>query len=266
MGTALTLSNKALPGLPASCPKIAPRVAAAIQTRTNWRFTPEDEHGNPTRYGGALPEVIGWDIPTTITQSLIDDAAKHLPAWREFMKPCEKGIVGEWLARLGVMCGGPKMTVDEAREKIAIYAVGLNFPAFCFSEKNLYKAAESFKWFPTFSELSDWLERIAREATATLGRLEMLAGATPSKPKEPEIVRRVEDATPEQRAAHMDAMRQLKTRLAAQGIGNTPDAEKARRAIDKRIAEQRAAMAPMIEAARAKFMEETREVTEVQGE
>lgn len=260
MGKEITVhSSQQLPGLPASCPKLAPRVAAAIQTRTNWRFTPEDEHGNPTRYGGALPEIIGWDIPTTITQSLIDAAQEHLHAWREFMRPCDKSIVAEWLAHLGVMCGGPKMSVDEAKEKIAVYAMGLAFPAFCFSQKNLYAAAEKFKWFPTFSEVTDWLHSKSSAAETTLSRLEMLAAASPTKPKEPDIVRRVEDATPEQREAHMKAMRELKTRLIAQGVGSEPEADRARRLIDKRIAQQRALMAPMIEAARAKFMEENRD-------
>ena len=151
------------------------------------------------------------------------------------------------------------MTLDEAKEKIAAYAMGLRHPAFCFSEASLYAAAKKFKWFPTYSEVSDWLDAKSREARNTLQRLEMLAGAKPSKPREPDMVRKVEDATPEQRAQHLEAMRALKTRLAAQGVGNTPEAQKARRAVDNRIAQQRAAMAPMIEAARARFLEEARE-------
>ena len=231
----------------------------AVQSRSDWRFTPEDQHGSPTRSGGALPVEASWDIPTVITQQLIDAAAEALPAWREYMAPCDLAKAGHWLAQLGVMCGGPKMTADEAKEKIVAYAVGLQFPAFCFSDKSLYTAAKKFKWFPTFSEVSDWLEAKSRVSQDTLTRLEMLASAQPTKPREPDMVRTIAEATPEQREKHEAEMRKLKAMLADSGVGNSPKAHAARRAVDNRIVQQRAAMAPMIEAARAKFMEEIRD-------
>ncbi len=251
-----------LPGLPASAPKLDKRLLVAVRTKTEWRFAAEDDEGRRKREGGAMP-LEGWDVPAVITQGMIDAARAELDGWREYLKPCRHGHIGEentvadWLSQLGIMCAGPKMSVADAKEKIVTYAIGLRYPPICFTRASLYAAGRHFKWFPTFSELCDWLDAVARPARETLERLEALALAKPTqKPQLAETIRLWADLTPAEREAHNERMFRLKAQLASEGVGNSAKAREARRRIDERVARARALMAPIIEAKRAAFMAE----------
>lgn len=248
-----------VPGLPVSAPKLDKRLLVAVQTKISWRFPAEDDQGRK-RGGGAMPHDT-WDVPIVITQGMIDAARAEIDAWREYLKPCKLGHIGEentvadWLSQLGIMCAGQKMSVADAKEKIATYAMGLRYPPICFTRASLYAAGRHFKWFPTFSELCDWLDDVARPARQTLERLEALSYAKPTqKPQLSETIRLWSDLTPAEKEAHNERMFRLKARLASEGVGDSPKARAARQRMDEQIAHQRALMAPVIEAKRAAFL------------
>lgn len=78
------------------------------------------------------------------------------PAPREPSQGSEE-LRRKWLLTLGLLTAG-KMPVDEAKARVAAYASLLDdYPDEVFSRQNLKLAAGTFKWFPSFAELTDLL-------------------------------------------------------------------------------------------------------------
>jgi hypothetical protein len=70
-----------------------------------------------------------------------------------------KRQVAEWLGQLGVLTAG-KMTADDARMRLAAYAGMLSdAPIGAFTRESLKRAARKFTWFPTFSEVSEFIDK-----------------------------------------------------------------------------------------------------------
>lgn len=250
----------AVPGLSVYAPKLGKRLASAVQSTTKFAFVTDAQlDDNPNRQAEGLET---WQVPSRITQPMIDDAKEQLAVWQAYLAPCQLGRIGEqntvvdWLSQLGTMCAGQKMSVDEAKEKIASYAFGLRYPEFCFSQGSLYRAARKFKFFPTFSEVCDFLDDMARPARSTFARIELLSLAQPTSDIEPERVKRWEDMTPDEQAAHDKMMSDLRKRLSAAGVGNDSKAVAARRRMEEMDAAQRARIAPLLDAKRRALMGE----------
>jgi hypothetical protein len=254
----------AVPGLPGSAPKLDRRLVSVVRSTTRYKFTTDKQlDADPNAQAESYNY---WSIPYVIEQPMIDAAKDALSEWEKYMTRAQVGPIGtpntisEWLSQLGVLCGGPKMTIDEAKEKLAAYATGLNYPTHCFSQKSLYAAARHFKWFPTFSEVCDFLEAWVKPARQMHERIKALSLATAT----PEIYLvegpakspYIKDLPPEQQKEYLAQLDELKKKLADSGVGNSEAAAKARREMHARDEQTREMMRPILEAKRAAFMAE----------
>lgn len=116
-----------------------------------------------------------------------------------------------WLAQLGVLCAG-NMPAADAKVKIQAYGYDLEFPALCFTDATRASAARQFTWFPSFAELSEFLESIARPYRIQLERMRRISSAeTKIEPRG----RKWSDLTDDERKAHNDMMARLKSELAS---------------------------------------------------
>ena len=85
--------------------------------------------------------------------------------------------IAEWVGKLGILVAG-NMTADDARAKMAAYGSMLagQYPRAMLTRDVLDRAARAFKWFPSYSELSEHLDREFRRMQHERRRLEALAG------------------------------------------------------------------------------------------
>lgn len=246
----------AVPGLPVSAPKLERVLLPAIKSSVRVKFVTDAQlDENPNAHATFHSS---WDIPHPITRAIIDAAKAALPLWDAYMVRAPIGHIGspntvaEWLSQLGVLCASQKMSVADAKEKLVAYATGLDFPTECFTQKSLYVAARHFKWFPTFSEVCDWLEKYIATARVMHDRIRALANAdlTPTALAAPVKGPFIKDMPEAQRDEYIAQMKGLKSRLEAAGVGNTERAAQARRDIDTRNERARALLAPVLEAKR----------------
>lgn len=246
MAKDITPTNKSVPVLQqrVSSPPLAPEVAKATTARIKPRFISDatrDENPNAS----APDWVEDWRAPDNITPDLIEQCKAALKDWDEFMMPCaigpidRQGTRGNWLMQLSMLCASPKVSMQEYMEKTAVYAEGLVYPAVCFSQKALYTAARQFKFVPTFSELSTFMENIVYAHRIMYARIAALANAKPhlTKTEAPKSIY-IRDMPEPQRSEYLAEMKSLRQSLESAGIGNTIEAETARREIEAR--EQRA--------------------------
>lgn len=92
------------------------------------------------------------------------------------MRPADGDVVRKWLGDLGVLVAGA-MGVDEARAKLAAYAnlIADDFPRAAFTRRTLATAGRRFKFFPSFSELSEFLDETHGDLRTKVDRLQALA-------------------------------------------------------------------------------------------
>lgn len=116
----------------------------------------------------------------------------------------------EWLASLGPLVAG-NISVEDARAKLAAYCGMLEYPAACFTKASLAKAAKRFKFFPTFSELTEFLDAQHADLRVKRQRLEAIVRAAQGNaPKA--IAHEPIDYSPE-------AQERVRQWLAAAGMG-----------------------------------------------
>jgi hypothetical protein len=120
-----------------------------------------------------------WEIsvsarPVPVSAEVRDAARKALPALTATMRRASDGTVKKWLASLGVLTAG-KVGAADARAKITAYAAMLEHPEMCFTGTSLKTAARAFKWFPSYSEVAEFLDGECREERAALRRLKRIA-------------------------------------------------------------------------------------------
>lgn len=89
------------------------------------------------------------------------------------MQPAKCANVSKWLASLGVLLAG-KMSIDEAKVRIAAYTELLDMPEYCYTKESLGNAAREFQWWPSFKELDDFLGTQKPEIARTYWRLDRL--------------------------------------------------------------------------------------------
>jgi len=116
-----------------------------------------------------------------------------------------------WLAQLGVLCAG-NMPAADAKVKIQAYGYDLEFPALCFTDATRASATRKFTWFPSFAELTEHLEAIARPYRIQLERMRRISSAeTKAAPRGPKW----SALTEAERKAHNEMMARLKSELAS---------------------------------------------------
>lgn len=214
--------------------------------------------------GGGVRFHDRWAPPATVTRETVEAARTALANFDELLKagplgPAKKpGTRGHWLAQLAMLTiSAGKNTLEEQLGRVATVAIGLTYPAFCFTSATLYQAARRFKFFPSFAELAAFLDEVVEPARRTRDRLSRLAQAVAGPGPRLEKVAYIRDLPDAERTRYFAEMRTLRAKLETAGVGNTPDAARARRARDDAEARMRARLQPVIEAERARFLGET---------
>lgn len=145
-----------------------------------------------------------WTLPQRITMDLILDAQRAATAYGRLLVRAPDHLVNSWLNALGTLMAG-QMTAGDAKVKIAAYAGLLDHPSLCYTQQTLAAAGRKFKWWPSFAELAEFLDDIAREPRRHATRINALANTSPRVPPE-EQPRRYKDLSPEEQQAHNDFM------------------------------------------------------------
>ncbi len=121
---------------------------------------------------------------------MIAEAGQAAHALAVQLSPSPLGVRLHWLSGLGILIAG-NMPLDDVKAKVAAYAAGLSHPSVCFTDETRFAAARRFKWWPSFSELAQFLDGEAaplRERLRRLNRVSTMKAATeapaPSSPDE----------------------------------------------------------------------------------
>lgn len=115
-----------------------------------------------------------------------------------------------WLIQFGTLVAN-NLSVADAKAKISAYALDLAYPLVCFTDESRRAAAVKFTWFPSFSELAQFLDSIAAPARIKLDRLRKIAGMTSQPEKRGKMW---SELTPQEREAHEAMMAKLKASIA----------------------------------------------------
>lgn len=119
-----------------------------------------------------------WRCPSVVPLSLRDEANTVLEKARVALTPPTSQDVTKWLVALGLLVAS-KMTEADARAKVAAFVPLIDHPAGCFTSDSLKRAAKRFDWWPSFKELSAFLDAEAKPCRDVVARLEILASARP---------------------------------------------------------------------------------------
>jgi hypothetical protein len=128
-----------------------------------------------------------WQPPAVLPE-LRDEAAAAAAALKAALAPASKSLKTGWLMKLGMLCASSANATD-AKNKIVEYAAAIDHPPLCFTDGTGTAAARQFKFFPSFSELCQFLDAEARPHRDRLRRLERVATAPPMGEQESEAER-----------------------------------------------------------------------------
>lgn len=133
-----------------------------------------------------------------------------LPRAEALLKPADKKLIEKWLVHLGVLCAG-QISVEDAKAKVIAYAELMDYPAGVLNRRTLADAGRAFKWFPSFAEVSSFLDGRTWAMRKLAARLKMLADTTPQI--EHHQGSDWKDLTPEQKAEIDQKLAQAKAIL-----------------------------------------------------
>jgi hypothetical protein len=102
----------------------------------------------------------------------------RLRAAEELLRPADPTLVAKWLSKLGILCAG-QMTASDAKTKISAYAPLLQCPSSVLTDRTLVDAGRAFKWFPSFAEVSEFLDGRTWVMRKLAARLKLLSETTP---------------------------------------------------------------------------------------
>jgi hypothetical protein len=125
-----------------------------------------------------------WTKPESMTAGEVQSSRGWLPRAEALLIPADKKLVEKWLKTLGILCAG-QMTAVDAQAKISAYVPLLDCPASILNKRTLADAGRAFKWFPSFSEVSAFLNAEAFVMRKLAARLRMLAETTPQIEHQP---------------------------------------------------------------------------------
>jgi len=112
--------------------------------------------------------------PQPPTTEVRNEAMRKLSEAEAVLVKASTETVRRWLLTLGALTAG-KMSVRDAEVKITAYQNFIDHPEKCFTEATLKSAARRFKWFPSFSEVSLFLDRECRDERVLARRLRNIA-------------------------------------------------------------------------------------------
>jgi hypothetical protein len=176
-------------------------------TPTEIRYSDDDR--------GAFTVALAWRLPERITPELIAAAKRFLPATEDALKPAPRQKAKDWLAMLGTLCAG-QMTAADAKAKIGVYVPLMEAPELVLTRETLREAGERFKWFPSFAEISAFMDEKVGPIKQLRARLEALANAKPTLPP-PSKGKAWSELTDEEKAAHNAAMDAFRAKCAEPG-------------------------------------------------
>ena len=112
---------------------------------------------------------------------------------RQALPPSSRNDGGEtaakWLSTLGLLVAGRMATAD-ARARLSAFGPLLaDYPVRVFTMETLREAARRFKWFPSYAELAELLDEVAREIGSRVPLRRHIAASVepwPPPPKAPE--------------------------------------------------------------------------------
>jgi hypothetical protein len=145
-----------------------------------------------------------WVAPSSVDAQVKAEARAKLPNVLRLAADAELDTIRKWLASLGVMCAG-QMSATDAKAKMAVLAPMLKHPGSSFTEDTLREAARKFKWFPSFAEVDEFLDKKSRPIKALSYRLQRIIAAPERKPQNNTKAWR--DMTQEERDAFDQMMR-----------------------------------------------------------
>lgn len=97
-----------------------------------------------------------------------------IPILEAMLRPAMQTEIEKWLASLGILVAG-NMPADDARMKLKAYGSLLNAPRSILTKDTLDKAGRKFKWFPSYSEITEFLDAEKTELENMLYRARSLA-------------------------------------------------------------------------------------------
>lgn len=149
---------------------MTPALASAVSDKTKLAFG-TDQDARPDC--DLIP--VAWTPPDTITPEVQREARELLEQHERASQPADMAAVRIWLAGLGMLTAG-KMTAEDAKSKILAYAGTMKYPAGVFTQDSLDRAGRNFKkWFPTYGEVCEFLDREKSAIGVKAGRLRIIA-------------------------------------------------------------------------------------------
>lgn len=155
----------------------------------------------------ALEKAILVDGP--VSEAVRGEAERLARVADVMLAPAPRDLTRDWLLRLGLLVAG-NLSVADSKARIAAYCDDLRYPALCFTDESRRRAGVAFKFFPTFSELSSFLDAEAQPMRKRAAELRAVAGRPVAAP-----TRRWSDLTVAEKQAHEDQMTALKAALAS---------------------------------------------------
>ena len=162
MGQDLEVRPNSATALPSLSPPDS--LAKALTSPTEWF---EGSHGFDTR---AAP----WKPPAVITDSMRKDAEQSLPIAQALCDPAPKDRAKQWLATLGTIVAG-NMPAAEAQMRLKAYVGLIEIPAGMMTRQLLDRAGRRFKFFPSYSELAEFVDEEKHRLEETARRLRIIA-------------------------------------------------------------------------------------------
>jgi hypothetical protein len=138
-------------------------------------------------------------------------AKARLLAAEALLRPADQKTLTQWLTTLGILCAG-QMSAEDAKVKMMAYVPLMDAPAAVLTKQTLQDAGREFKWFPSFQELTAFLDGRTWLMRKLAARLRMLTEMQPAI--EHHQGSGFNSLTEEQKAAHEVLMGRVRASLA----------------------------------------------------
>lgn len=135
-------------------------------TEANWREWTRNE------YQGQ------WQ-PPAITPAMQQQAAAVLVNFTDRFIPAQISSARRWLDSLGMFVVG-KTTVEDLSARIEAYAgIACKYPRGVFTKSSLERAAEKFKFWPSYAEIREFLDDEKKRIYLDQHRLQVIVNHQP---------------------------------------------------------------------------------------
>ncbi|MFP5513315.1 MAG: hypothetical protein ACLGJC_09565 [Alphaproteobacteria bacterium] len=151
-----------------------------------------------------------WKPPAFVSPEMRAEAASIIAKMDAAGELSPQARVRQWLIDLAPLVAG-NMALEDARQRVDALVGSLEYPAACFTQASLRKAARRFTFFPGYKELCDFLDAQLADLRVKRQRLEAIVRAAQGTgPKS--IAHQPIDYSPE-------AQERVRAVLAAAGMG-----------------------------------------------